>query len=328
MMALTMTQSMGETPTARPVGVVQIMPTAITLSTLSPTPSPTNTTEPVRGVLPTPITMEAQYAATQTQVAYEDIVPDIINELSYDDFIIMPPHVVENVREIFEDGRNLGRDPQAFTRIGDSTIEYPVFFTGFDRESYHLGDYAYLQDVIEFYSGSFDHRSVSVIRGLHTWSVLDPMWAGRLCQSGEHMLACEFRLHNPSIIFIRLGSNDRGLADLTDESLREIVAYCIEQGVVPILGTKADRFEGSENTTNQSIRQIAEDFDVPLWDFDLVANTLPDHGLGRDSVHLTFFYAYDWREERGFATGYGLHNLTGLIMLDKVWQAIYAEQGS
>jgi hypothetical protein len=333
LIARTMTQSMGEVPTATSVGLIQIMPTAITISRPSPTASrtatsePTATLEPIRGIIPTPMTVEAVYAATQTLIAYEETIPKIINELNYNDFIIMPLRVAENVRAIFENGQSLGRNPQTFTRTGDSTIEYPVFFTGFDSDRYNLGDYTYLQSVINFYKGSFDQRSVSVKRGLPTWAVLDPMWAGGLCERGEHMLACEFRLRNPSIIFIRLGSNDRGLPDLTEQSLREIVAYSIEQGVIPILGTKADRFEGAANTTNQSIRQIAEDFDVPLWDFDLLAATLPNRGLGSDSVHLTSFYPYDWRQERGFTTGYGLHNLTGLIMLDAVWKAIYWEQG-
>lgn len=327
LIAQTITQSLGESPSPTPVVVVQIMPTALPTSKASATSSPTATLEPVRGILPTPMTIEAVYAATQTQTAYEEMIPHTINELAYNDFIIMPPRVIVNVREIFEHGQSLGRDSQTFTRIGDSTIEYPVFFTGFDKDNYNLGDYDYLENVIDFYKGSFDHRSVSVKRGLHTWSVLDPMWVGGLCETGEHMLACEFRLHNPSIIFVRLGSNDKGLPDLTDESLREIVAYSIEQGVIPILGTKADRFEGAENTTNQSIRQIAEDFDVPLWDFDLLSSTLPNRGLGGDSVHLTFFYSYNWRQEQGFTTGYGLHNLTGLIVLDAVWKVIDMEQG-
>lgn len=301
--------------------VILVQPTLMVLppatNTPTSTPSPTN----APAILPTPKRLNAILAATQTRIAYEASLPNSLNDLSYNNFIIMPPDVVANMRDIFTYGESLGRDPQAFTRVGDSTIEYPVFLTNFDNEKYDLGDYDYLQEVIDFYAGSFDHKSMAVRRGLHTWSVLDPMWAGFPCDAGEHMLECEFRLHNPSIIFIRIGSNDAGIPNMTENSIREIVAYSIEQGVVPILGTKADRIEGS-NSTNEAIRQMADDFKVPLWDWDAVASTLPNKGLGRDSVHLTFFFNYDWQQERGFTTGHGLHNLSGLIMLDAVWKTL------
>jgi hypothetical protein len=315
-------ESKSEAPLETPQAVLQIMPTAIDFPIETPSPSPIDRAATLMGILPTPITLKVLYAATQTQIASEEMIPHTINDLSYDEFIIMPPNVLANMHALFAKGQDLGRDPHAFTRIGDSTIEYPIFLTGFENNDYNLGEYEYLQDVIHFYNGSFDHRSMAVRRGLHTWAVLDPMWAGSPCQTGEHMLACEMRLKNPSIVFIRLGSNDAGIPDMTAKSLREIVAYCIEQGIIPILGTKADRFEGVGNTTNQVIRQIAEDFEVPLWDFDLVANTLPNHGLGKDHVHLTFFFPYDWQLEDGFETGHGLHNLSALIMLDAAWKVI------
>lgn len=248
-------------------------------------------------------------------------LPNGVNTLTYDDFLYLPASVADNIRDIFNRGQSLGRNPQVFTRIGDSTIEAPHFFFRFDDEPYHLGDYTYLQRTINYYSGSFNHDSMAVMRGLHTWSVFDPMWSPSECETGEHMLACEFRLYNPSIIFIRLGTNDRGQEDLTRENFEDIVSYCIVNGVIPILGTKADRFDG-DNSTNAIIREIAESYDLPLWDFDLLAQALPNHGLNQDDVHLSFFYEHDWRLARGFTTGHGLHNLTGLIVLDEIRQVL------
>lgn len=248
--------------------------------------------------------------------------PNGVNGLGYQQFFNMSPTVIANIQDIYENGQALGRDAQSFTRVGDSTIEPPHFFYRFDSEPYDLGDYVYLQRTIDYYSGSFAHDSVAVIRGLHSWSVFDPMWSPTSCNGGEHLLECEFRLHNPSIIIIRLGTNDRGIPDLTRENFEAIVEYSIENGVIPILGTKADRFDGESNSTNTIIRETAQAYNVPLWDFDLVASTLPDYGLGRDNVHLSIFYAHDWQLERGFTTGHGLHNLTGLIVLDEIRQVL------
>ena len=66
------------------------------------------------------------------------------------------------------------------------------------------------------------------------------------------------------------------------------------------------------------------EFKVPLWDFDLLAETLPGRGMGRDNVHLTIFDHYDYTRERAFETGYGLYNLTALMMLFEIWQEMPA----
>lgn len=248
--------------------------------------------------------------------------PVTVNGLRFDEFFVMDEDTIANVQAIYTEGQSLGRDPTAFTRIGDSTIEAPHFLYRFDDGEYNLGDYGYLQQSIDYYSGSFAHDSVAVIRGLHTWSVFDPMWSPADCDPGETMLACEFRLHNPSIIFIRIGTNNRGSEETTRENFEEIVRFCIENGVIPIMGTKADRFDGQSDSVNTIIREIADDYDLPLWDFDLVAGTIPGHGLTEDNIHLSVFYAHDWRLSRGFTTGHGLHNLTALIVLDELRQVL------
>jgi hypothetical protein len=124
------------------------------------------------------------------------------------------------------------------------------------------------------------------------------------------------------VIFIRLGSNDVGVPGSTDYNLRKIVDYCIESGVIPIMGTKADRFDGPNNPNNTIIRAIADDYDLPLWDFDLLAATIPGRGLGPDGVHMTTFFAHDWRLPNAYTTGNGVHNLTALITLDRLWRIV------
>ena len=74
----------------------------------------------------------------------------------------------------------------------------------------------------------------------------------------------------------------------------------IEQGVIPVLSTKPDQRQGTEQV-NGILRQIAEDYKIPLWDFARVAETLPGRGLGPDGVHLTGFYQHDYTLPQAFA---------------------------
>lgn len=246
----------------------------------------------------------------------------IVNGIPSEDIIILNDATIAHIRQIYSLGQALGRNPRAFSKLGDSTIENPFFLARFDGEDYQLGDYSGLQAVIDYYRGSFGRQSVAVRRGLHTWSVLDPMWATSPCLGGENMLACEFRIHNPSILFIRLGSNDAGVPRSTERHLRAILDFTLENGVIPIMGTKADRAEGAGNINNSIIRNLAEEYAIPLWDYDWVAGTLPSRGLDADSVHMTTFYAHDYTSPIAFQRGHSVHNLTALIALDRVWRSL------
>ena len=76
------------------------------------------------------------------------------------------------------------------------------------------------------------------------------------------------------------------------------------------------------NINNEMIRQIAYDYNLPLWDFDAVASTIPGKGLDQDGTHMTAFFAHDWSSPIAFQRGYGLMNLSALIALDKVWRTV------
>lgn len=309
------------------------VPTATPTASATPTATPTATRTP--SITPTSVAFDNPLIAlpvvtvtsTPTATPTPTAMPPItVNGIAYETIIFMPETVRENVRRIWITGQALGRNPRAFSKLGDSTIENPYFLTRFDTGPYNLGAYAYLQPVIDFYAGSFGRQGVTVRRGLHTWSVLDPMWTDRaFCGQSEHLLACEMRLHNPSILFVKLGSNDTGAPDAVYRNLRQIVEYCLANGIIPILGTKADRREGPDNRNNNIIRQVAVELAVPLWDFDMVADTLPGRGLGRDGVHLSTFFAHDWTQPLAFQRGYGMTNLTALMALDAVWRAIRGE---
>lgn len=247
--------------------------------------------------------------------------PAALNGLALDTIIVMPEATRQTVRAIFAAGQTLGRSARAFSKLGDSIIENPHFLARFDGGPYNLGAFAYLQPVVDFYAGSFSRQGVAVRRGLHSWSVFDPMYAAGGCAPGEHMVACELRQNNPSVLFIRLGTNDVGVPESFERNLRQLVDYCFANGVIPVLGTKADRFRDPADTNNTLIRQIAAAYNVPLWDFDRIAATLPNRGLDNDGVHLTTFFAHDYTQADALQRGHGLNNLTALMMLDAILRA-------
>ncbi|MBP6471946.1 MAG: LysM peptidoglycan-binding domain-containing protein [Chloroflexi bacterium] len=244
--------------------------------------------------------------------------PTTLNGIPLNAIVVMPPNVLANARAIFAQGQQLGRNPHTFAKVGDSTIAIDHFLSRFDVGPYNLGDYAYLQRVIDYFPGSFGRDSASVRIGLHAWTVFDPIWADKsICTANETVIACEYRLHNPSIALIRLGANDVGAPTLYDENMRQIVQFSIDNGVIPVLGTKADRHEAS-NQNNDILRQIAADYQIPLWEFDPVAATLPGRGLDVDGVHMNTFYAHDYTQPEAFQRGHAMNNLTALMVLDAI----------
>lgn len=248
--------------------------------------------------------------------------PGQINGIPYPSILAMDEATRQHVREIFSAGQALGNDARAFSKVGDSTIENPFFLARFDEGDYNLADYAYLQGAIDHFAGSFARDSMAVRQGMHAWSMMDPTWADKaLCLANEGPLACEIRLHRPAVLLLRLGSNDAGVPDSFRAGLQEIIDYAIENGVIPVLGTKADRFEGS-NINNEIIRELAAENRLPLWDFDAVASTVPGKGLDIDNVHLLTFYQHDYSLPEAFQAGHALHNLSALVVLDLLWQEV------
>ena len=276
---------------------------------------------------------EPTHGPTATQLA-EATAPappqpvSTLNGIPIDQIVVMPEDVVRRARGIFASGQQMGRDSQAFSKVGDSTIENPHFLARFDDGPYNLGIYSYLQPTIDYYSGSFSRQGNAVKRGLHSWTVMDPMWADdESCEPNETPIDCEIRLHNPSILLIRLGSNDKGVPAGFNQNVRELVDHAIAEGILPVIGTKADRFEGEDNINNLLLRQIAADYDLPLWDFDLVAGTIPGRGLYENDVHLTIYYAHDYTSPTALQRGHGVHNLTALMVLDAIRREVIQAGG-
>jgi predicted small lipoprotein YifL len=318
-----------ETPTPTITPTTTLTPTATLTPTITPTPEVWPTDTPTATITPTPtVTSTSTPIPTATPTGTPippptPTPPSTINGVPYNEIIVMDDEVKAHVKEIYARGQEMGRDPHAFSKLGDSLIANPYFLRIFDQAdpnlgTYNLGDYAFLQDIIDYYKGSYDRYGTGIHVGLHTWSVFDPMWASKKwCKPNENLLDCEIRLNNPSVMLVLLGTNDDAPQATFETNYDKIVKHIIDQGIVPILFTKADRFEG-DNRNNESIRKIAEKYKVPLVDFDKLADTLPNRGTGPDNIHLSIASSNDYTDPETFRFGNTVHNLATLVALDRV----------
>jgi hypothetical protein len=319
-----------QTPTADPSAAksseITSTPEEVNLPIASTTipPSPSNTMMPSATNTLTPTTAP-QPTATPfiTPTATLSYVPIEVNGIAPASFIIMPENVRQNVHEIYALGQSLGRNPHAFSKLGDSVTLTDHFLARFDSGHYVLGPYDYLQPTIDHYGGSFSRYGVATKVGLHAWSIFDPLWASKdWCLPEEHMVACEIRLFNPSIVLVKIGSNDNGAAEAFDKNVRQLVEYLTNNGVIPVLATKADRFEGPDDRNNKMLRQIAAEYEIPLWDYDRIAETLPRRGLSGDDVHMTMADANDYTDPVTFERGYPVSDLTAVMMLHSILEEV------
>ena len=196
----------------------------------------------------------------------------------------------ERVREIYLHGLALGNDPHAFSKVGDCGSSVSWFLGPFDTspQFYSLGEHTYLEPLIEYFQGSYGRQSVAARSGFNASSVFSPLWSDpQRCQPGEAPLVCEYRLHDPSFAFIMLGTNDRWHIDRFEPKMRQLIELTIAEGIVPIIGTKADNFEGDESI-NRIIARLALEYGVPLWNYWAAVQPLPNHGMDEDGVHLTW----------------------------------------
>jgi hypothetical protein len=248
--------------------------------------------------------------------------PRLLNGLPIDMVVVTPDDVKQNVRQIYAQGRALGRNPNAFAKVGDSTMLWPLFLVNFDWGHYQLGNFGLLQRTITRFAGFFSRESLAVRKGMHSWDQFDPALADpKVCLSGEGPLACELRITNASFAIIRLGANDSLTPQQFEPAMRRILQTCIGQGVVPILGTKPDHYEGPENTINQLIRRLAAEYRIPLWDFDLLAETVPGRGLQPDGLHLVEGGVNDYTTAATIQFIGPLADLSALLILDASSQA-------
>ncbi len=215
---------------------------------------------------------------------------------------------------IYQHGLSLGNDPTHFSKVGDCQAIKEVLLGIYDLpERFALTEnQGYLQETINQFAGSFNRDGQAVRGGYNTAAVLSPIWADpEACQPGESPIECEYRIHQPSFVIISLEVWWEGrTVDRYVDYMRQIIEFYLDNGVVPILSTKADNVEG-DHRINLATARLAYDYHIPLWNFWLAVQPLPNHGIDpdRDGFHISY-------------EAWSVRSFTALQALDTVWRGV------
>ncbi len=270
--------------TVVPTIALTYAPTQVFTPTLAETPIPQSTNNEL------PNHESTNNQSTAPSPTHSSLPSPTFDPQTWKDLPVIPtlsPRAVE----ILKAGLGKGNNPHAFSKIGDCESQASWFLENFDlgAQYYSLGKYeAALSPVIAYYSGSYKRVSLAARPGFSAASLMAPIWANKdLCQKGEGPLACEYRMQRPMMAFIMLGSNDASNPKTFEGRMRTVIEYSIGQGVLPVLGTKADNVE-KDYSINTTIARLGAEYGLPVWNFWAAVQSLPDHGLQKDGVHLTF----------------------------------------
>ncbi len=281
-----------------------LSPSLEVTATFSLLPTPSSTASPTATPVPvTPTPFVHQPKPTLEADAWKS-------------FPVVPTAISERVRQIYRLGQLAGNNPRAFSKVGDCNSNLPAFFGPFDSGPYNLGEYAYLQETIDYFKGSWGRRSRAVKDGLTASAALAVLWNDwKDCSRMETPLDCEYRIHKPAFALIAFGTNDvMGVAPF-EITLRRVIDVTIGHNVVPILVTKADNAEG-DHRANRIIAELAYEYELPLWNFWAAVQPLPDHGLmSRDHLSYSEILSSADFSPQGLKYGYNVRNLTGLQVL-------------
>jgi hypothetical protein len=286
-----------------PLGLIRLIP-ALMLAPPSPTP------------LSTIIPVEPESTSTPAPISSPTTLPaDFWQKMP-----VIPAEVSQRVRDIYRQGLAMGNNPRVFSRIGDCASAAPDFLVGFDKD-YNLGDYDSLQPTIDYFKGSFSRPSLAAKGGMNSAGLLTRLWTDAQCQKNESLLDCQFRLDHPSFAFISIGTNEAYYVQADpgsfEHNMRIILNETIAKGIIPILGTKADDVE-RDGSINATMARLAMEYKLPLWNFWLAVQTLPNLGLIEPEHLSTVSYTKftDFSIPNSMQYGMQMRNLTALQMLD------------
>ncbi len=292
----------------------QMIPTPRYISSIN-TATPTGTSEPTATgdftelISSTPEVPGTPQAASVVETSETAVAGS-------DEWMNLPviPAINPNINEIYQKGALLGNDPYAFSIFGDCQSRPAEFFGVYETDPAVYSSLAPdLQQTVDNFTGSFNRESSTSQDGTTPGGLLWTEWhRGEYgCSTSETPVDCELRTHRPSFVLIQIGTH---FESRNTEYLRTIIIQLLDNGVVPILATKADNRE-LDNRINRDMALLAAEFDLPLWNFWAALSGLPERGL----------YVMEGREEQGAVylntEAAELHRMTGLIMLDAVWRA-------
>lgn len=302
--------------------LIACTPQANPLPTVPPAEPPTRSVPTPRYDVPTQsqptvtprATKTKQATSTQTEQPKSTASTASATAIS-NEWMTLPvqPEPGTNLRAIYQKGLALGNDPNAISIFGDCQAEPQEFLGVYDTDALLVESLSpELQETVANFAGSFERVSPTAQDGTTPGALLWDQWhRGEYgCQFGETPVSCELRIHRPSFVIIQIGSH---FESRNTEYLRRIIDQLLEDGVIPILATKADNRE-KDNRINRDMALLSAEFNLPLWNFWASLSDLPNRGLfTRDDRPLQGdIYLTDEAKV--------IHRKTGLEALNIVWR--------
>ena len=241
----------------------------------------------------------AQFVDLEVDIAAipvnENPEPAVVVNSSPDNAPLSEEHL-SRAREIYLLGKQMGNRRNVFSLVGDNLTLTEYFMRGYSGE-YHLRGYDYLLPTVQYFNidtgngMNYARDPVSAGADWLSYNAMDTSKSGNRCDFGETPLDCEYRLVRPAVALIMIGTNDVPWRPVNDylNDLRRILDTTISHGVVPVLSTIPVRRGSEDNVTayNQTIRNLAVEYEIPLWDLNSDLAPLQDAGLSGDGVNLS-----------------------------------------
>ena len=285
------------------------MPVNTPLPDVMAIPSPTRRSKPDTAITPPVAPTSTPKTSFHTPAS---------NPAAWKNLPVIPNEIDPSLSRVYERGLRLGNDPHAFSIFGDCQTRPAEFFGAFETDPEVFESLPpELQETVDHFKGSFTRESPTSQDGTTPGSLLWTQWhRGQFsCTFAETPVECELRVHRPSFVIIQVGTH---FESRNTEYLRKVILQLLDEGVVPILATKADNREKDERI-NRDMSMLAAEYDLPLWNFWAAVSDLPDRGLyTRDDRPLQGpIYLTEEAADR--------HRMTGLAALDAVWRAVTGE---
>jgi peptidoglycan/LPS O-acetylase OafA/YrhL len=217
-----------------------------------------------------------------------------------------------------------------FAKVGDSITATAAFVTCFD-DHYDLGSHTALApSLAHFAAGNAAGKSPfarSSLAARGGWTAHEPLVGTPL------PLDREVDAIAPRFASVMFGTNDvrygRSLWEFAAD-LWTIVDKLRARGVVPILSTIPSTTDASSDARvplfNRVVRALAQGRQVPLVDYHLALESLPDRGIAADGIHPSLAPGGACLlTATGLAYGYNTRNLITLQALDRARRALAGE---
>lgn len=232
---------------------------------------------------------------------------------------------------VIQTGQALGNRANVFARVGDSITFASQFLAPLANASAAIdgaGDRS-LNDTIGYFrsgfvgsNNSFANPSIAASGGWTAHNVLA-------------RLPDELANSRPAFALIMVGTNDIALGVSVGtyrQHLTAIAQTALDAGVVPVLSTIPDialypAAQARLGEFNQTVQDVGEELQVPVWNYWRALQRLPDKGLSGDGVHPSVSSSGGGDlTVSGLDFGYEVRNLTALQTLDKLRRILLVGQ--